>query len=189
MRIGRMESEKVAVEYVKDRLKEVKEILDDIAHNTGLVYICLNGRVVEMFADLGAVMSESLISTMKIIPDRIEMANEATEVQERDDAKDSELKGKKYYLRKRSADFTLATDKTILFSESESLDVILDTAMSDIFHEVGNGDGENGGAGSLWRCAREIYDSLRRGAKYTYADITWWIESIPIESDKDKEGK
>lgn len=189
MRIGRMESDKAAIEYVKGRLEEVKEILDDIAYNTGMVYICLNGRVVEMFANLGAVMSESLISTMKIIPDRIEMANEAMEIQERDDAKDSELKGKKYYLYKKSADFTLATDRTMFFAESESLDVVLSAAMSDIFHEVGNGDGENGGAGSLWRCAREIYDSLRRGTKYTYADITWWIESIPRESDKDKEGK
>lgn len=189
MHIGRMDSEEAAIKYVEDRLKEVREILDDIADCTGLVYVCLNGRVVEMFASLGAAMSESLISTMKIIPDRIEMANEAMETQERNDAKDRELKGKKYYLYKRTADFPLETDKTVLLSESESLDVILDAAMSDIFHEVGNGDGENGGAGSLWRCARGIYDSLRRGEKYTYADITWWLENIPRESDKDKEGK
>ena len=52
----------------------------------------------------------------------------------------------------------------------------LNRAMLRLFEELGDGDGENGGEGSLWRCAKEIYDCLASGGHYCYADMEWWIE-------------
>ena len=64
-----------------------------------------------------------------------------------------------------------------MLAEGEPIGTVLDKAMTDIFNELHDGDGENGGEGSLWRCAREIYDFLRSGTHYSYADCEWWIES------------
>ncbi len=80
MQIGRMKNEKDAEEYIKDRLLEVKEILDDIADQTGIVYLCISGCSAEMFGKVGNVMNDVLISIMKVIPDRIEMANRARDI-------------------------------------------------------------------------------------------------------------
>ena len=80
MQIGRMKNDKDAEEYIKERLLEVKEILDDIADQTGIVYLCISGNAAEMFGKVGTVMNDVLISIMKVIPDRIEMANRAMEI-------------------------------------------------------------------------------------------------------------
>lgn len=80
MQIGRMKNEQQAEEYIKDRLLEVKEILDDIADQTGIVYLCISGNAAEMFGRFGNVLNDMLISIMKIIPDRVEMANRAMEI-------------------------------------------------------------------------------------------------------------
>jgi len=80
MQIGRMKNEKDAEEYIKERLLEVKEILDDIADQTGIVYLCISGNAAEMFGRVGSVMNDVLISIMKVIPDRVEMANRAMEI-------------------------------------------------------------------------------------------------------------
>jgi hypothetical protein len=80
MQIGRMKNEKDAEEYIKERMLEVKEILDDIANQTGIVYLCISGNAAEMFGRFGNVLNEMLINIMKIIPDRVEMANRAMEI-------------------------------------------------------------------------------------------------------------
>ena len=80
MQIGRMKNDKDAEEYIKERLLEVKEILDDIADQTGIVYLCISGCAAEMFGKVGTVMNDVLISIMKVIPDRIEMANRARDI-------------------------------------------------------------------------------------------------------------
>jgi hypothetical protein len=80
MQIGRMKNEKDAEEYIKERLLEVKEILDDIANQTGIVYLCISGNAAEVFGRVGNVMNEMLISIMKVIPDRVEMANRAMDI-------------------------------------------------------------------------------------------------------------
>lgn len=80
MRVGRMKNDKDAEEYIKERLLEVKEILDDIADQTGIVYLCISGCAAEMFGKVGTVMNDVLISIMKVIPDRIEMANRARDI-------------------------------------------------------------------------------------------------------------
>lgn len=89
----------------------------------------------------------------------------------------------KYYLYKRSPEYPSETLHTVLLAQKDSLMECLDTAMLDIFAELHDGDGENGGNGSLWRCAREIYDFLESGTHYAYADCEWWIEKIPRETD------
>ena len=80
MQIGRMKNDKDAEEYINERLLEVKEILDDIADQTGIVYLCVSSCAAEMFGKVGNVMNDVLISIMKVIPDRIEMANMAREI-------------------------------------------------------------------------------------------------------------
>jgi hypothetical protein len=50
--------------------------------------------------------------------------------------------------------------------------------MKHIFKTLGNGDSENGGVGSLWRCARSIYDTIRSGDVYVYADCKFWVEFV-----------
>jgi hypothetical protein len=87
MQIGRMKNEKDAEEYIKERLLEVKEILDDIANQTGIVYLCISGNYLcisgnaaEVFGRVGNVMNETLISIMKVISDRVEMANRAMDI-------------------------------------------------------------------------------------------------------------
>jgi hypothetical protein len=80
MQIGRINNEKEAEDYVHRRLLEVKEILDDIADQTGVVYVCLSGDIIRMFGRLGNVMNDALIDIMRIIPDRIEMANTAMDI-------------------------------------------------------------------------------------------------------------
>ena len=73
-------NEQDAEEYIEERLLEVKEILDDIADQTGIVYLCISGNAAEMFGRFGNVLNEMLISIMKVIPDRVEMANSARDI-------------------------------------------------------------------------------------------------------------
>lgn len=80
MQIGRIKSEEEAEKFVGDKLLEVKEILDDIADQTGLVYLVLNSEIAEVFGVMGTRMLSAMNSVLKIIPDRIEMANRAQEI-------------------------------------------------------------------------------------------------------------
>ena len=50
--------------------------------------------------------------------------------------------------------------------------------MQQLFNTLGNGDNENGGRGSLWRCAQFIYDTLKNGDVYVYADCKFWVEFV-----------
>lgn len=72
MQVGRME-EDAAREFVMMKLDEVKQLLDDIAYETGMVYVCINAEAAEMF---GHVLA-SLTQIMKIVPGRIQKANDA----------------------------------------------------------------------------------------------------------------
>ena len=69
--------EKEAEVYICKRLDEVKEILDDIAEKTGLTYIVLDDRFVEMFGTVGSNLIFGLQEIMKVVPDRIDLANQA----------------------------------------------------------------------------------------------------------------
>lgn len=51
----------------------------------------------------------------------------------------------------------------------------LNRLMCDIFNTIGNGDGENGGKGSLWNCAPEILNTLKNYDAYEYAGCSWRV--------------
>jgi len=55
-------------------------------------------------------------------------------------------------------------------------------AMLDIMSEIGDGDCENEGKGSLWKCAGEIYDNIKSGNEYFYADCSWQV--VPVVEDR-----
>ena len=92
MRVGRMKNEEEASDYILERLKEVKDILDDIADQTGVVFICFQSEVAEMFHRCGERMITSLQAIMKIIPDRYDTANQAMQYAFDMEKKDEELK-------------------------------------------------------------------------------------------------
>lgn len=70
-------------------------------------------------------------------------------------------------------------DDSFVFSTKEAA---LNHAMLDIMQELGNGDGENGDMGSLWKCAGVIHESLDKGYSYSYADCKWRV--IPVMDDR-----
>lgn len=75
----------------------------------------------------------------------------------------------------------------------------LDFAMLTLFSEIHDGDNENGGKGSLWNCAPEIYRMLGEHGVYEYADLSVKIDIMgtfpdeylvpPVESGQDKPEK
>ena len=92
MRVGRMKNEEEATEYILERLNEVKDILDDIADQTGVAIICYQSRAAEMFHRCGYRMIDSLQAIMKIIPDRYDTAIQANQYARDMEKKDEELK-------------------------------------------------------------------------------------------------
>lgn len=85
-----------------------------------------------------------------------------------------------YYLYKKSPEYPAVNNKTVLYKVADTMVDCLYTAMSDIYAEIHKRGGEKGGQSSLWRCAKEIYDSLDSGKHYFYTDIEWWIEKAPL---------
>lgn len=67
--------EKDAEGYIRKRLDEVKAILDDIAEKTGFTYLVLDERFVEMFGKVGVNLILGLQEIMKVVPDRMDLAN------------------------------------------------------------------------------------------------------------------
>ena len=59
-----------------------------------------------------------------------------------------------------------------------TVEAAVDLAMLDLFEQVGEGDGENGGAGPLSNCASEIRSVLSAGQAYSYAELSW--KTIPV---------
>lgn len=62
--------------------------------------------------------------------------------------------------------------------EHSNINDCMNELMQELFKILGNGDSENGGAGSLWRCAQSIYDTIRAGGVYHYADCKFWVEFV-----------
>ena len=94
MQVGRLEEEAVA-DYVTGRLEEVKQILDDIAYETGMVYVCINADAAEMLGHVGQAMLASLTQIMKIVPGRIQKANDANMIAYAANKKELEEKKKR----------------------------------------------------------------------------------------------
>lgn len=71
--------------------------------------------------------------------------------------------------------------------EHSNIDDCMNQLMQHLFKTLGNGDNENGGVGSLWRCAQFIYDTLRSGSIYEYANCKFWVEFIDeTKKEQDK---
>ena len=92
MQVGRMKNEEEAEKFIEENMLKVKEILDDIADQTGIVYLCFSGNAAELFGMMGNLVSEQLISIMRVIPDRMELANKANEIAYNANKKKSEKK-------------------------------------------------------------------------------------------------
>jgi hypothetical protein len=71
-----------------------------------------------------------------------------------------------------------------IMSEYSNIDNCMNELMQELFKILGNGDSENGGEGSLWRCAQSIYDTLRSGGVYVYADCKFWVEFVDEPKEK-----
>jgi hypothetical protein len=56
--------------------------------------------------------------------------------------------------------------------------------MQELFKILGNGDSENDGVGSLWRCAKSIYDTLKSGNVYEYANCKFWVQFVNEPEEK-----
>lgn len=67
-----------------------------------------------------------------------------------------------------------------------NLNDCMNELMRRLFLTLGNGDGENGGVGSLWRCAKEIYDTIASGKKYSYANYEFYITVYEEQAKEDK---
>ena len=77
--IGRMKNWEEAEKYVTDKLVTVKEVLDDIADKTGIVFLCFSADAAEKFCEVGGMLSRQMISILKVMPERVVLANKARE--------------------------------------------------------------------------------------------------------------
>lgn len=65
-----------AVDFVKERLVKVTDLLNEIAMETGQVYVVMPMSVIGSFAKLGARWGSWMIDAQKVCADRILIANE-----------------------------------------------------------------------------------------------------------------
>lgn len=68
--------------------------------------------------------------------------------------------------------------------EHSNIDDCMNELMQHLFNTLGNGDNENGGRGSLWRCSQFIYDTIRSGSAYEYANCKFWVEFVDEPEEK-----
>lgn len=68
--------------------------------------------------------------------------------------------------------------------EHSNIDDCMNELMQHLFNALGNGDNENGGKGSLWRCSQSIYDTIRSGNVYVYANCKFWMEFVNEPEEK-----
>jgi len=60
-------------------------------------------------------------------------------------------------------------------AEFDNLDRAVDWLTEQLFEELGDGDGENGGKGSLRNCETEIRETLTQLNPYTYANTKFQV--------------
>lgn len=62
-------------DYIAKRLVEVKGILDDIAENTGCVFVVFEEGLALFFASLGQRFADFILKTHDLLADRLVLAN------------------------------------------------------------------------------------------------------------------
>lgn len=71
--------------------------------------------------------------------------------------------------------FVTKNGQTSVIAACPTKEDAINAAMVNLFADLGEGDGDNGGKGSLWNCAPEIYAVLSEGKTYSYADQEWFV--------------
>lgn len=61
-----------------------------------------------------------------------------------------------------------------LFGERDAIQVL----VGWVIYELGDGDGENGGKGSLKNCVEEIWNEIYHTGRYEYADMIFTMEVV-----------
>ena len=79
-------------DYIAKRLVEVKDILDEIAERTGVVFIVFNDSVADVFARIGESFSEWMRRTRDILGHRYSLAWEHNAREENSGGKKEEAK-------------------------------------------------------------------------------------------------
>jgi len=77
--IDYIENTKEAQEFIVDRLKDVKELLDEIAQETGIVYVAVPCQELIAFTEAGTQLSAWYARAMQVIADRQVLANDHTD--------------------------------------------------------------------------------------------------------------
>ena len=67
--------EKEATDFINKKMLEVKSILDEIADETGVLFVCLDNKGAEVIYRLGAFVGESLLECHKVVADRVVLVN------------------------------------------------------------------------------------------------------------------
>ena len=67
--------EQEAQDFVAEKLLEVKHILDEIADETGLLYVVLHDDMAETIYKFGAFLGDTLHEWHKVVADRVILAN------------------------------------------------------------------------------------------------------------------
>lgn len=70
-----IENTEEASKFVAKKLVEVKRILDEIAEETGIVYVAMPEEQIAFIAKVGAQWSSWLIGAHKVISDRLDLSS------------------------------------------------------------------------------------------------------------------
>ena len=70
-----IDNHKEAEEFVVDRLKQVKELLNEIAEETGLMYVAVPVQEVALFGRIGSQAANWLVEAHTVIAERQVLAN------------------------------------------------------------------------------------------------------------------
>lgn len=71
--------EKEATDFINGKLLEVKSILDEIADETGVLFVCVDNSLAELIYKFGTSIGNHLLECHKIVADRVVLANNHTE--------------------------------------------------------------------------------------------------------------
>lgn len=70
-----IENTEEASKFVAKKLVEVKHILDEIAEETGIVYVAMPEKEIAFIAKVGTQWSSWLIGVHKVISDRLDLSS------------------------------------------------------------------------------------------------------------------
>lgn len=73
--IDYIENPDKATKFVSDKLVEVKRILDEIAEETGIVYVAMPEEQVSFVAGVGTRWASWLIGAHKVVADRLDLSS------------------------------------------------------------------------------------------------------------------